>query len=335
MYTQPPTRLGSVSSLTRVPSLPVIAEDEEARGLPKPLPPAPLRIPPKSPRRNLNLNLNRGLPPPYVPRAPSSWHPPPSYKASWTKLEERETQLRLMGDGGRRWYQDRRRWCCVLVVAALVTVVMTVALAVGLVVGMRNNKSNSNDNAEQAAMAFPAGSYAFNTTLLNSTTACTSNAATWRCYPYVEGSSASFFWIITAVNASSYTISSTDNPFAPSFTNLTLSFLDENQSTERLTFSFAMDKTVVPSEQLTASNRAATCTFDATRFEATLWTRRAGEAAVDGSRFGAWPGDVEVVQSKSGASGSPSCKDSDGKEIGDVEAGKGDCECRYASFDDK
>src|SRR6478735_999560 len=121
---------------------------------------------------------------------------------------------------------------------------------------------------------FPAGSFAFKADLQNTTTDCTSNPSTWRCYPYEKGSSATFFWIISSNNDSSYNISSTENPFAPSFTNLTLKVLDKDTSQERLQFSFSMNKTIVPDDQLSSSNRAAKCTFDDTLFEATLWTQR-------------------------------------------------------------
>ena len=98
-----------------------------------------------------------------------------------------------------------------------------------------------------------------------------------------------------------------------------------------------MDKTVVPSEALTPDNKAAKCTFEDTSFEATLWTKKAenGREKDASQKFGGWPGDVEVVQKKSAGEGAQKCVDNSGKEIGDVNDGNGECECRYASFDDK
>lgn len=182
--------------------------------------------------------------------------------------------------------------------------------------------------------AFPAGSFAFKADLQNTTTDCTSNPSTWRCYPYEQGSSATFFWIISSNNDSSYNISSTENPFAPSFTNLTLNVLDKDTSQERLQFTFSMNKTVVPDDQLSSSNRAAKCTFGDTLFEATLWTqRKRGDEAAGNTKFAAWPGDVDVVQRKTFNGGSPNCVDSEGGQVGDVKSESGACECRYANYD--
>ncbi|KAL6411248.1 hypothetical protein AUP68_04950 [Ilyonectria robusta] len=169
-------------------------------------------------------------------------------------------------------------------------------------------------------------------------TKCTSNPSTWRCYPYTDGDSAAFFWVITAESSSAYTISSTENPFAPSFVNRSLAIIDAGQSTERLRFSFSMAKSVVPSDKLTSDNRAATCIFDDTRFEATLWTRQRGNRTIDPQpgdvKFGAWPGDAEIVQSKPGTTGPPKCEDTNGNSIGNVEARSGTCNCRYSNLDD-
>jgi hypothetical protein len=94
----------------------------------------------------------------------------------------------------------------------------------------------------------------------------------------------------------------------------------------------------VPSGALTPSNRAARCTFDETEFEATIWTRRSGDETVSpaarssNDKFTEWPGDVEVSQIKRPKLGSPRCEDNQGTLIADVQAGSGECECRYANF---
>lgn len=96
-----------------------------------------------------------------------------------------------------------------------------------------------------------------------------------------------------------------------------------------------MDKTVVPSDARAPQNRAAKCTFGGTKFKATLWTRRGGGGADDtdtGEKFGAWPGDVEIIQSKDYELGEPKCEDENGNEIADVQANAGFCTCDYASF---
>lgn len=191
---------------------------------------------------------------------------------------------------------------------------------------------------------FPAGSYSFKTTLQQNSSSCTSRSTTWRCYPFADGSDATFTWIIDSHKSSdsdspSYTVSSSENPFAPSFTNLTTTHLDKGSPDERLSFSFEMDRTVIPSDSLTPTNRAAQCTFRDTKIEATLWLRRKDGQQLDperlssSSNFGAWPADVEVFQRKEAEQGEPRCEDRDGNMIADVQAGAGDCVCGYASFE--
>lgn len=193
---------------------------------------------------------------------------------------------------------------------------------------------------------FPAGSYAFQTTLQDTSSSCTSHASTWRCYPYEQGSNATFFWIIDAHDSPdsddpSYTVSSSDNPFAPSFKDLNATLLEPNTPNERLTFSYDMDKTVIPSDSLTPTNQAAQCTFRATKFEATLWTRRRDDQEIDtngtsatgsSTNYAPWPANVEVSQVKTSEQGEPQCEDRDGNLIADVQASDGDCVCGYASF---
>ncbi|KAI9171847.1 hypothetical protein HJFPF1_01338 [Paramyrothecium foliicola] len=338
----------SRTSLTSVGQMPVIDEDEEVRISAGTLP-SPLQAAQRSYRRS----MARGLPPPYVPAAQL----PPVYRPPYLEALERKKAADLEAGGKkevtavraksrlrkhvsskddssspRRW----RSWRFIVLLAVVMAIV--VGLAVGLTLGLKD-KNHPPDTAESDEMRFPAGSFSFNTTLQKTTTSCTSNPSTWRCYPYEEGSSATFFWIISSTNSHAFTISSTENPFAPSFDNLAMRLVDGNQPTERFVFSFTMDKTVVPSDAITPGNRAARCTFDETEFEATLWTRRSGGATVSppqrsaDSRFIRWPGDVEVSQIKRPKQGSPECEDSRGNFIADVQAGAGQCECRYSTFE--
>ena len=118
--------------------------------------------------------------------------------------------------------------------------------------------------------------------------------------------------------------------------------LDQGQPSERLVFSFGMNRTVVPGNALTPTNRAASCSYPGTRFDATLWTRRAGAGGrtldpvptTGGTKFAVWPADVEVSQSANATLGEPRCVDVDGNFIADVQAGAGQCQCLYASFPD-
>lgn len=185
------------------------------------------------------------------------------------------------------------------------------------------NNAQTQENA-----SYPIGSYTFNTTLRTTDTSCTNNSATWRCYPYGRGVPVKFFWIIHP----DYTISSTDNPFAPSFDNLTMTLHDANSSTERFTFSYNMSKTVIPDESITSDDRAAKCTFSNTVFEATLWTRRNEGVSEASTKFASWPGDTEVVQKQDAEVGALECLDDDGDRIESVGAGSGECLCEYSSL---
>ncbi|KAJ4261558.1 hypothetical protein NW762_006986 [Fusarium torreyae] len=333
-------RANSFGSVSR-PYLPSIDENEIASTPSSPDPPSPpLRIPKKSPRRALR---NAGLPPAYMPRArvysspPMVYHSPPSYTEAKSRFIERE----LLDEGSFKERKlcgiDKRRGCCLLVIALVAMAIVAIALGVGLAIGLKNNENSIQEetSTSEPPPDFPAGSFAFKADLQNTTTECTSNPSTWRCYPYTTGSSATFFWIITPNNNTSYNISSTENPFVPSFTNLTLNILDKDTSKERLQFSYTMDKTVVPDDKLSSSNRAAKCTFDDTIFEATLWTQSSGDGdnGDDTGKFKSWPGDVEIVQRKMPGAGSPDCVDSEGASIGDIKSGSGTCECRYANYD--
>ncbi|SPJ79541.1 uncharacterized protein FTOL_07932 [Fusarium torulosum] len=331
-------RTGSFNSISR-PYLPSIDENEIASTPSSPGPPTPpLRIPRKSPHRALR---NNGLPPAYIPRPrvyyapPVAHYSPPSYAYAETKGKFIEHESAYEGSYRERRFCgiDKRRGYCLLVIALVGLAVVAIALGIGLSIGLNddNQRPAQESSTPEPTPQFPAGSFAFRADLQNTSTECTSNPSTWRCYPYKKGSSATFFWIITPNGDDSYNISSTENPFAPSFANLTLKMLDKDTSKERLQFSFSMDKTVVPDDDLSASNRVAKCTFDDTLLEATLWTQ--GGDGSDSSKFADWPGNVEIVQRKTFDGGSPTCVDSEGGNVGDVTSAAGSCECRYANYD--
>lgn len=246
---------------------------------------------------------------------------------------------------GQSFGNHRKRWLRLLIIVGLIAVVIF-ALAIGLGVGLTSRDNDNNKTTDKNADTtpeegkFPAGSFTFNTRLATTRTSCTSNPATWRCFPFEKDSSAKFFWIISEPvdDSADYTISSSDNPFAPSFKGLTLSKFDQGNSDERFEFSFNTTRNIVPSDSIGPNNRVATCSFKNTMFEATLWTRRRnnGTLPVDDStdgKFADWSGDIEVKQVKQAELGQPMCEDDQGTEIADVQAGAGDCECAYTNID--
>ncbi|KAH8179502.1 tat pathway signal sequence [Sarocladium implicatum] len=345
-----------------MPQMPVISEDDDSLPLPErrgPIPRGPLRVPQRSYRRS-----NRSQRPlmPFVPDP----HPlSDKYEAGTVSLsasasvtasasestgvsgdmEKSEEFLRnLEVEDEMAFDQNRRRMFRFLIVVGIIVLII-LALAIGLGVGLTtrhdNSKSGDGDADETSdEPQYPAGSFTFETSLQDTKTSCTSNPSTWRCYPYEKGETAQFFWIISAPedDKSNFTVSSTDNPFAPSFRNITMSRFEEGSSDEHFSFSFDMTRNIVPDADVGASNRAARCSFEKTKFEATIWTRRRDNETLqfDGpvsSKFGDWPGDVEVKQIKDAELGQPTCEDSDGTEIADVQAGSGTCECAYSNFD--
>lgn len=191
-----------------------------------------------------------------------------------------------------------------------------------------------------ANATFPVGSYSFNTYLSTIATNCTTNSATWMCYPYStyeqdrNDSTATFDWIIRPVpDSSNYTISSTANPFSITFSNISLSLLKPGQADEHYFFQYAMSKPTKPAKQLGDQNVAATCYFKDTTMQAYLYTKQARTYMLDSDvgAFDAWPYAVKVEQVSGAGAGSPECKDPSGNLLGDfsVEDGTQLCDCLY------
>lgn len=370
-----PAHIPVTPSVVRAPRAPLRVPQKMSQPTPPPYVPVTHISPPRYSRSNSNSNSINKTSSQSDDDEGRSWPPSSSESidgrgSSETRLEkhpqERHSHREFVPSGGgrlkrwvdRQWFGSRRKRWAVFAGLALVLVSVVVGLALGLTLGLRDGDANDEsggqdggDDSQPADPVFPAGSYSFTTALQRTATDCTSNPSTWRCFPYESGSNATFFWIITGgidSEPDSYTVSSTENPFAPSFTNLTAKLSGRGTRNERLEFSFDMDKTVVPSDALTSDNRAAECTFRGTKFETTLWTRRGDGRAVDTktddddddgggssrrSSFSPWPADVEIIQTMAAEEGEPRCEDRDGTRITDVQAGDGECVCGYASFD--
>ncbi|MCJ1301538.1 hypothetical protein MMC08_004339 [Hypocenomyce scalaris] len=317
-------------------------------------------VPPKAYHRPFSRNWYLGDPPRH-----SYEKSPPAYRV-WNKPGPRREKL---ADVRNNKFIARRGGWKRLLILALVIVAVLVALIVGLVLGLRKKKHNSSQASAPPSSSsssptgpFPIGSYALNTFLDTVSTNCTSNSATWRCYPYTTYSSsptaalATFNWIITASASSSgnYTISSTDNPFAINFVNASLTLLDANAATERYNFQIPINKIVVPSAAITSDNQIANCFFNATQFEANLYTKMpktyppassstasaASPSSTAATAFESWPYAVEVTQTIGGGSGVPDCFEvvngNLGEQITDgltAQAAGDMCSCAYKNYD--
>jgi hypothetical protein len=148
-----------------------------------------------------------------------------------------------------------------------------------------------------------------------------------------------------ATNPPSYSISSTDNPFSIVFSSMPLTLMDSGLSTEYYSFALlSMNKPVVPSSALTASNIAATCYFNQTTLEARLYTQMAktyppssessaGNSSNSTTSFAPWPYAAYVDQTDSGGANVPQCFDNSGNEVGSFTAETGgECSCLYQNY---
>ncbi|KAK8075212.1 hypothetical protein PG997_009875 [Apiospora hydei] len=227
----------------------------------------PSPTPPPPPTRSI-LPLRRAA---AAPSGSGGGRPTTAEQEASEKVE-RSLKSCLAKRGG--WYR--------IALMAVLAVCAVVALTVGLTIGLRQKKG-------AAPVLFPAGSYAFTTALYNTTSGCTTNNSTFRCYPFQtyrqskSEAAATYFWTIAPVNSWAFRISAAPNPFVPQFANLSLTQLDANQFSERLTFNFSMHgAAVVPTTALgdgknDDENRAATCYYHDTLVTGTIWTRRPAE----------------------------------------------------------
>jgi hypothetical protein len=214
--------------------------------------------------------------------------------------------------------------------------------------------NNATNAPPMSASLFPAGSYSFLTALTSMSTACSTNADAFRCYPYSlysasspDAGAAKFTWIITPQNSTNYVISAAPNPFATQFTNITMWMLDQGQSSERLTFNFTMALQSIPAVPLVTNSAAtAVCWYNSTVMTATLWTRQRATypanitsvpAPVNATNtFEPWPYAVDIREVQDAGPGVPDCRSLAGQPIGNFEvqsASNADiCSCSYANF---
>ncbi|KAL9103599.1 MAG: hypothetical protein Q9163_001363 [Psora crenata] len=209
---------------------------------------------------------------------------------------------------------------------------------------------------------FPAGSYTFTTFLRNISTNCTSNSAFWKCDPYVTygsdpiNSRAQFHWIITAANttptaSSDFKISSTNNPFAIKFMDISLVLMHKGTDMERYSFKTQAQKIVYPTGSL-----ATKCFYNLTQFIGNLYTKKRktlplGTVASPSNTSSAtptgnselsaeWEFAVDATQSTGGGANVPDCYQYNEDGIGDnvtfdyEEQGSNDvCSCVYDNYD--
>jgi hypothetical protein len=274
-----------------------------------------------------------------------------------------------------------------LLVAALLGLI---GLAVGLGVGLTTGEKKNSDGTDKGgatytqqspddsmpAQQLPLGQYSFVTNLRAQQTNCTTNPATWRCYPYSvldppnpstnATSQSTFNWIIRNTSAiyatkdtpstpsagipANLTLSSTNNPFALTFTNQTLTYHSSSDdgsasSPPVLTFAFTLPKTVVPTSAIASDNSATQCFFNSTILSGRISLAASSQSlltgsAVDDGDSEQWPYGVEVLQSSAGGEGTPDCyKTVNGglservtEGLESIAAVGEECRCEYSNF---
>lgn len=266
----------------------------------------------------------------------------------------------------------------VLVVVVIVVVLgLAVGLGVGLTVGRGKDhesenttiSNNGGDTQPTLIQQLPLGQYSFATSLRAQQTNCSSNPATWRCYPYTvfnpsdqstqSSSMSTFDWIIentstiyatsttpntpTSGVPANLTLSSTNNPFALAFTAQELTYhADTNSSSPRLTFAFPLPKVVVPTSALTSNNAVTQCYFNSTILSGTIYLAESVNSSFNNSSgsgsYQDWPYAVEVLQSSPGGEEIPNCYQMVDGKLGarieglEPEAEGDECRCEYRNY---
>jgi hypothetical protein len=317
---------------------------------------------------------HRTAPPPYTSRPGSVAGDESAPDAS---EEEKLARLRRTWSGATGTRGGWGRLVVLVVVVVAVVLGLAIGLGVGLTVGRKKDHENENTSTSDSTSGdtqpvliqqLPLGQYSFATTLRAQQTNCSSNPATWRCYPYTvfnpsdsstQASSLSTFdWIIkntstiyatsttpntpTSGVPANLTISSTNNPFALAFTAQQLTYhADTNATSPRLTFAFPLPKVVVPTSALTPNNAVTQCYFNSTVLSGTIYLAgsldSSGNATGSGS-YQDWPYAVEVLQSSPGGEGIPDCYETVDGKLGarieglEPEAEGDECRCEYRNY---
>lgn len=200
----------------------------------------------------------------------------------------------------------------------------------------QSRSQTTTKTSPQSTNRYPAGIYQIRSILRSNSTGCTSRPSTWTCPADNTGSGTDLHWHISGKRSTGYFISGEASSIMPGFNDVSMTVLDENQRTERLVFEMSFNKTVLPVDANTPTNRAAKCVFPNTVAQAVLWTRQRGNTPLTASdidrNYGLWPGDVELYHVKPSTIGEPKCEDKSGAYIADVQAAIDSCECHYEAI---
>lgn len=153
-----------------------------------------------------------------------------------------------------------------------------------------------------------------------------------------------FNWIITPGSLqNTYQISSSDNPFSISFSNVPLSLVDQGRDTEHYRFHTSLDKAVIPTVALTDDNASTECFFNGTTFLGYLYTKMArgypsAGTAPSSVAYTQWPYAIRAEQTIGGGQNVPDCYRTRDRKIGDhidgiaAKSSGSLCSCTYRNF---
>ncbi|KAF2139831.1 uncharacterized protein K452DRAFT_310212 [Aplosporella prunicola CBS 121167] len=291
------------------------------------------------------------------------------WSAAWSEGPpvRRESKLEVLKDHARKRWSRKR-----IIIIATILVVAIIALAVGLAVGLNNSNSSTSDSttdndessttdnssptasgdtavASTTDADFPVGTYSFTTFLDTVTTDCTSNVDAWSCWPYTiynkdkDEAMTTFNWVVSGDTGGYQISSSKDDPLSLSFSNVDMNLYSEGEDSERYTFQFTMDKTVVPSSALTDDGSSSVCYFNSTTFTAYLYTKMAKGYPTSkqpaNTTNEAWPYAFRAEQSIAGGDNVPICYKTTDGEIGEqitdtleAEGASTLCSCLYRNY---
>lgn len=156
-----------------------------------------------------------------------------------------------------------------------------------------------------------------------------------------------FNWNITQSGSDNgLSISSISNPFQNTFSDITVSLMDQGKDTEHYFFQLLLDKQVRPTAALTADDSATVCFYNSTTFQASLYTKEARSYPTTTQMnstppaYELWPFAVKVEEVIGGGDNVPNCYTAVNNRIGSrvnssslTAQPAGDlCDCLYLNY---
>lgn len=293
-----------------------------------------------------------------APPLESDEKPPPSYsqlsgQGGSANSNSTHHDKTLLGRT-KRLFTGRGGWkraALILFLPLLVLLVLAVGLGVGLSKKHDHDDAGGSGSSADTSQQFPRGNWSFPVVLATVGTSCTSNSATWTCFPYYtfqESPSLSnytFDWTIfqqdpKTKNQDSLQIASSANPFSLTFGPTPLVHVDNGTPNERYTFSLLLPKQVQPTQSLTDDNEQTLCFYNQSTLAGSLYIGKGASATTTSNMAPVnWPGTAYIAYTSPGGENTPDCyRQVAGKAQGSAidarltpQAASQQCSCIYES----